>query len=146
MPKSALLPAAFSCAFLVLLLSPSPAPASTATFSAPIPICGSGPRVTCIVDGDTFWLDGNKIRIADIDTPEVSRPRCEQEKRLGKAATRALQGLLSAGAFTLQRGARDRDRYNRLLRTIHRGPINLGARLVDQGLARPWTGSRQGWC
>ena len=23
--------------------------------------CGSGARVTCIVDGDTFWLNGEKI-------------------------------------------------------------------------------------
>jgi len=37
-------------------------------------ICGTVRR-TCVVDGDTFWLDGNKIRIADIDTPEISQPR-----------------------------------------------------------------------
>lgn len=35
-------------------------------------VCGSGQRITCVVDGDTFWFRGEKIRIADIDTPELS--------------------------------------------------------------------------
>lgn len=48
--------------------------------SALFPICGDGPRVTCVVDGDTFWHQGVKIRIADIDTPELSPPRCEAER------------------------------------------------------------------
>jgi hypothetical protein len=38
---------------------------SSATFS----ICGDGRHVNCVVDGDTFWFQGEKIRIADIDTP-----------------------------------------------------------------------------
>jgi len=35
--------------------------------------CALGTRQACVVDGYTIWLDGQKIRIADIDTPEVSR-------------------------------------------------------------------------
>jgi endonuclease YncB( thermonuclease family) len=27
-------------------------------------------RHTCVIDGDTIWLEGVKIRVADIDTPE----------------------------------------------------------------------------
>lgn len=34
--------------------------------------CMNGSRKACVVDGDTIWLDGKKIRVADIDTPEVS--------------------------------------------------------------------------
>lgn len=40
------------------------------TLSGRFPICGGGLRVTCVVDGDTFWLNRQKIRIADIDTPD----------------------------------------------------------------------------
>ena len=36
-------------------------------------VCGMVRR-TCVVDGDTIWLEGVKIRIADIDTPEISQP------------------------------------------------------------------------
>jgi endonuclease YncB( thermonuclease family) len=25
--------------------------------------CGSGSRYTCVVDGDTFWVEGEKIRM-----------------------------------------------------------------------------------
>jgi endonuclease YncB( thermonuclease family) len=57
-------------------------------------ICGTVRR-TCVVDGDTFWLDGTKIRIADIDTPEIGRPRCDLEYELGMRATRRLVDLLN---------------------------------------------------
>lgn len=50
--------------------------------SAQFSICGSVRR-TCVVDGDTFWLDGVKIRIADIDTPEIGQPQCDREYQLG---------------------------------------------------------------
>jgi endonuclease YncB( thermonuclease family) len=32
-----------------------------------------------VVDGDTFWYQGTKIRIADINAPEVSHPGCPQK-------------------------------------------------------------------
>ena len=33
-----------------------------------------------MIDGDTIWLNGDKIRIADINTPETSEPACGQKK------------------------------------------------------------------
>src|SRR5687768_8337011 len=56
------------------------------TVAASFPICGGASRSTCIVDGDTFWLEGTKYRIADIDTPEVSNFGCPAEKALGDRA------------------------------------------------------------
>ncbi|MHB0951211.1 MAG: thermonuclease family protein [Allorhizobium sp.] len=49
--------------------------------------CGSGKRLNCVVDGDTLWSHGVKIRVADIDTPEIGQPRCAAEKALGERAT-----------------------------------------------------------
>jgi len=108
--------------------------------------CGSGPRVNCVVDGDTFWYRGEKIRIADINTPEVSQPECAREAQLGAAATARLTDLLNAGAFTLETEGRDRDRYGRLLRVVERDGESLGAVLVREGLAEEWQGRRGGWC
>lgn len=54
------------------------ATAKADTLRAAFPICGKGRRITCIVDGDTFWLWGERIRIADIDAPEINPPRCER--------------------------------------------------------------------
>lgn len=107
----------------------------------------SGPvRYTCVVDGDTFWLKGEKIRIADINTPEVSEPQCEAEAVRGAAATRLLIGLLNAGGFSLESVDRDEDRFGRKLRVVTRGGDSLGEALVDEGLAERWTGSRSSWC
>ncbi|WP_435199389.1 thermonuclease family protein [Qipengyuania sp. 902] len=104
--------------------------------------------MTCVVDGDTIWLDGTKIRIADIDTSEVSRPRCPREARLGALATQRMRALLNRSAFSLTAAAdgRDEDRFGRKLRVVTRDGESLGAILVRDGLARPWGSKRRDWC
>lgn len=109
-------------------------------------LCERGGGTDCVVDGDTFWMSGEKIRIADIDTPETHQPRCVAELARGKRATERLLLLLNAGPFSLQPVGRDRDRYGRALRVVSRGGQSIGAMLIAEGLARPWTGSRQPWC
>jgi len=108
--------------------------------------CHSGGGINCVVDGDTFWIDGTKVRIADIDAPETHPPRCAEEARLGTAATGRLQALLNAGPVTLERRGRDTDRYGRRLRVVTRDGASLGEMLVAEGLARRWTGHRAPWC
>ena len=123
----------------------APAPAVKVT-ARRFPICGSGARIDCVVDGDTIWLAGTKIRVADINTPEIASPQCAAERRLGKQATMRLQALLEAGPFEVRAGPRDEDRYGRKLRTFHRGGRSLGDVLVAEGLAHSWNGSRENWC
>jgi len=109
--------------------------------------CGTGLRTNCIVDGDTLWSNGVKIRIADIDTPEISQPRCTDEKALGELATERLMELVNAGPFDLLAWhGRDEDRYGRKLRVLVRDGRSLGDMLVSEGLARTWTGKREPWC
>ena len=101
-----------------------------------------------MVDGDTLYYEGAKIRIADIDTPETHPPRCEAEAVKGAAATQRLQQLVSAGPFTLKPNpdGRDEDRFGRKLRIVTRGGESLGGVLVGEGLARWYAGGRRGWC
>lgn len=54
-------------------------------------------RISCVVDGDTIWVRGEKIRIADIDTPGVGELRCNEEYRLGMRATYRLRDVLNEG-------------------------------------------------
>lgn len=136
---------------LVCLALPAPAPLAAdpaETIAAQFPLCTSAPRVTCVVDGDTIRLGGTKIRLADIDTPEVSRPRFPHEARLGALATQRMQALLNRGAFSLiaATDGRDEDRFGRKLRVLTRDGESLGAMLVRDELARPWGGKRRGWC
>ncbi|MCV3734973.1 thermonuclease family protein [Rhizobium sp. TRM96647] len=110
-------------------------------------LCTGPTRINCVVDGDTFWQDGVKIRIADIDTPEVSEPQCASEAELGARATRRLLELLNAGHYELAAWEnRDEDKYGRKLRVVMRGGQSIGDKLVLEGLARTWTGRREPWC
>ena len=126
------------------------APATSAVMAdhetARFGVCSGSGRVTCVVDGDTFWFRGQKIRIADINAPEVSHPGCAREAALGKAATGRLVALLNQGPFSLAAGKRDQDRYGRLLRTVTRSGASVGDALVREGLAEEWKGYRGNWC
>lgn len=108
-----------------------------------IALCGKGRRVTCIVDGDTFWLHGEKIRIANIDTPEV-KGRCPAEREQARRATHRLAELLAQAPLTLERTGRDR--HGRSLARITIGKGDVGTMLVREGLARPWRGRMEVWC
>lgn len=116
--------------------------------SATFAMCGSFARENCVVDGDTFYFHGDKIRVADIDAPETHPPRCPYEARLGDQATETLLVLLNSGPFVLAPSSdgRDEDRYGRKLRIVLRDGSSIGATLVSRGLARTWTGHRQPWC
>lgn len=110
-------------------------------------LCHTGGGTNCVVDGDTIWLDGVKIRVADIDAPETHPPRCAREADLGNQATQRLMALVNDGPFSVEpAGGRDEDRYGRKLRLLVREGRSLGDQLVREGLARSWDGARHPWC
>jgi micrococcal nuclease len=121
-----------------------PLPATRAT--APGAVTIGADAVVDVIDGDTFRVGGDTIRIADIDTPETNPARCAYEADLGDRATRRLAQLLGQGPFKLQPAGRDADRYGRKLRVVTRGGYSVGNVLVAEGLARTWTGRREPWC
>ena len=109
-------------------------------------LCHSGGGTDCVVDGDTFRLGGQRIRVADIDAPETHPPRCAEEARLGDRATQRLRQLLSGGAVSLQAIDRDEDQYGRKLRVVLVDGRSVGETLVEEGLARSYDGGRRPWC
>jgi endonuclease YncB( thermonuclease family) len=110
------------------------------------PLCAGRSLRNCVIDGDTIRYGGVKIRLADIDTPEVFSPKCPDEASLGRQATGRLQELLNAGPVGLMPIERDADRYGRKLRVVTRNGRSLGDILVAEGLARRWDGRRRSWC
>ena len=111
------------------------------------PCCGFV-RTTCVIDGDTIWLNGEKIRIADIDAPEISQPSCEAERIAGTRATEHLTRWLNEGAFEVHPNpdGRDTDRYGRKLRVLARSGESAVKALEAEGLATSWGGSGREWC
>jgi micrococcal nuclease len=109
-------------------------------------LCADRRQASCVIDGDTIWHGGVKIRLADIDTPEVFNPKCASEAALGRRATERLLALLNAGPFEVVPIERDADRYGRKLRILERHGRSLGDILIAEGLARRWDGARRSWC
>jgi micrococcal nuclease len=68
-------------------------------YEAQFTTCFTGRGTNCVVDGDTFWFSGKKIRISDIDAPETDPPNCQREADLGRQATAQLKDLLNAGPW-----------------------------------------------
>lgn len=109
--------------------------------------CTSHTRINCVVDGDTIWAEGEKIRLADIDAPEIYSPDCAWEKHMGEQASQRLATLLNEGEVALKAsGSRERDKYGRLLRvaTVNGRPV--ADRLIAEGLAYRWGEPNRGWC
>lgn len=126
-------------------LPPAAAPKSVRLAGLAFPICGEGPGRNCVIDADTFVLNGKAYRVADIEVPLAADPKCMREAMLADKAKQRLKALLNAGPLELRAAGPDEDVYGRKLRTLHRDGRSLGATLISEGLARPAGGGR-GWC
>ena len=101
-------------------------------------------RGQVVVDGDTFRIGAESIRIMNIDAPEISSPGCASEYATAIRARDRLAELLRPGVVVLRRG---RDFYGRTLAVVlDLDGGDIGARLVAEGLARLWDGRRRPWC
>lgn len=103
-----------------------------------------------VTDGDSVRIDGVAHRIANIDAPELRHAQCDAEQRLATVAKRRLTELLASGKVEVTVGdpqtGRTFDRFQRVLATIIVDGRDVGAILIDEGLARPWDGRRHPWC
>lgn len=108
-----------------------------------LPACGGGKRIDCVVDGDTLWIRGEKIRLAGVDAPEIGHAACVKERSLGEAA-RAQMEKLTVGEATITREGLDD--YRRTLARVRFGGIDIGEAMITGGLARRWDGSKADWC
>jgi endonuclease YncB( thermonuclease family) len=110
-------------------------------------LCHTGGGTNCVVDGDTIWVAGENVRVADIDAPETHDFRCPEEKALGDRATQRLHQLVNGGAVSLRPiGDRDADGYGRKLRVVLVNGRSVGDTLVGEGLARSYGGGKRPWC
>jgi micrococcal nuclease len=118
-----------ACAVLAVMLVVAPLSGATVTAS-------SG-TVAAIYDGDTLSLtNGERIRLVQIDTPELGSGEC-----FSRASRKALLELTPIGSsvrLEADRRLDSVDRYGRLLRYVHRGPLNVNVVMVTAGAAAPY--------
>jgi endonuclease YncB( thermonuclease family) len=105
-------------------------------------------RVAYVIDGDTFRLEsGERIRIANIDSPETHRgqAKCRAEIALGQAAAARARALLDHRRVTFVRVGRS---YNRTVARVTLDGRDLGETLMAMGVARPWPhyARKPDWC
>ncbi len=118
---------------------------------ANLAICGRYQRntddKTCVVDGDTLWLNGVNLRLKDFDTPEPRTNICggSREIELAHAATNRLQDLLNTNPWTIETFGMD-GTGKRLLATIKIRGEDVGDILIREGLARRWPDGDEFWC
>ena len=105
--------------------------------TGPVALCSLLRQRTCLIDGDTGRDNGEKWRLISIDTPELSEPECENEKRLAVAARDRLRTLLAAGYRIRASGGHDP--HGRSLVDIELADGRDVSRiLLAEGLAQKW--------
>ncbi|MBF9052177.1 hypothetical protein GTA62_19640 [Roseobacter sp. HKCCD9010] len=107
----------------------------------------NGSRHTCIVDGDTIWLNGVNYRLDGFDTPEPYTNICggHTEVALAHRASARLLELLNSNEWQLWTTGQ-LDRYGRGLATITVNGRDVGDILIAEGLARSWPDGGEFWC
>lgn len=101
-------------------------------------------QVIKVVDGDTITVlvDGKKetVRLIGIDTPEVVDPR-KLVQCFGKEASEKTKQLLTDKQVMLvdDQSQGNRDKYNRLLRYVFLGNVNINQQLLEEGYAHEYT-------
>lgn len=101
----------------------------------------------CVLDGNTILYAGRKVRLADIDAPAIAEARCDAERLKGGDAKLRLREILNEGGVTLAAASTGAgERAGAATHVVLGNGRSVGARLVGEGLARPWNGRHQSWC
>ena len=131
--------AAIALLILPLLAAPSPTLAEDAGFM----LCEALPHITCVWSGDSFFLRGQMVRLADITAPARYASECPGASNLSWLAALKLRDLLNRGSFEL---SGDGQVDGAQLRLVTRNGQSIGAELVAAGLAREKTAKAPNWC
>ena len=102
---------------------------------------------TCVVDGDTIWLNGINVRLEGYDTPEPQTNICggDREKALADKASDWLVELLNTRTWEVDLSGAQGS-YGREIGTIKVDGRDVGEILVEEGLARWWPNGAEWWC
>ena len=121
---------------------------TVAAHAQQLEMCHGKTRVTCLVDGDTIWIDGSKLRMEGYDTPEPTTDICGGDAEVAlahKASERTLE-LLNANPWTIEYSNKIDNTGTRELVTIRINGRDIGDILIEEHLARSWPDGEEFWC
>ena len=98
-----------------------------------------------VTDGDTIRIGDERIRILNIDAPEMGGgAECEAERMLALASKDRLTAILATGELEIDR--QGQDRFGRTLAMIRVSGTDVGEMLIAAHVAVPWAGRQHDWC
>ena len=102
-------------------------------------------------DGDTCYvmIDGNKakIRLLELDTPEISKPKCEAEHELGLEARDYLNNLIANASLVEIKTEYEKDYFGRTLAYLIIDGEDASAKIRSNNLGVIYErGNRKDWC
>ena len=102
-------------------------------------------------DGDTCYVtvDGknNKIRLLELDTPEISKPKCDEELELGLKARDYINDLIvNASSIEFKTDYRE-DYFGRILSYLIIDGEDVSAKIVSNNLGVVYDrNNKNDWC
>ena len=102
-------------------------------------------------DGDTCYVtvDGTetKIRLLELDTPEISKPKCEAEKTLGLEARDYVNNLIENASTIEFKTDYKKDYFGRILSYLIIDGEDVSEKLVERGLGVVYDrNNKKDWC
>ena len=102
-------------------------------------------------DGDTCYVTVNgkntKIRLLELDTPEISKPKCDQELKLGLKARDYLNNLVMNASSIAFRTDYKKDYFGRILTYLIIDGEDVSDKIVTNNLGVVYDrNNKKDWC
>ncbi len=102
-------------------------------------------------DGDTCYVtvDGEdtKIRLLELDTPEISKPKCDQELQLGLKARDYLNNLIMNASSIVFKTDYKKDYFGRILTYLIIDGEDVSDKIVTNNLGVVYDrNNKKDWC
>ena len=102
-------------------------------------------------DGDTCYVtvddEDTKIRLLELDTPEISKPKCDQELQLGLKARDYLNNLILNASSIVFKTDYKKDYFGRILTYLIIDGEDVSAKIVTNNLGVVYDrNNKKDWC
>ena len=105
--------------------------------------CYDAEGSNCVLDGDTIYVQGQRIDIAGLTAPKIQGAQCDGERTRGIDAAVRLASILNSGKVSVGPSVREPD--GQLRQKVEVGGNDVATAMIGAGVARDY-GNSNGWC